>query len=187
MVDLEGGPASPGRGLLLRVLGPEAGARDLDEVGAVGEPVEGGRGQERLAEEVRPLGPIAVAGQQDRGLLIPLVDDVIEVLGPGRAQGFEAEVVEDQEIGTGVPEEALVVSAVGPAAGEVGEHLGGVDEQHVEAATTGLVGERLAEVTLAHPRGAVEQDVLVAFDELAGGEVEDLRLVELGVEAEVEA
>jgi hypothetical protein len=61
MGSLVGGPAAPGRGLLLGVLGPEAGARDLDEVGAVGEPVEGGGGQERLAKEVRPFGPIAVA------------------------------------------------------------------------------------------------------------------------------
>src|SRR6266566_3314156 len=41
--------------------------------------------------------------------------------------------------------------------------------------------------TLADPGRAVEQGVLVALDELAGGEVEDLGLVELGVEAEVEA
>src|SRR5580765_7600083 len=45
-----GGPAPPGRGLLLRVLGAEAGARDLDEVGAVGQAIEGGRGEQGLAE-----------------------------------------------------------------------------------------------------------------------------------------
>ncbi len=37
------------------------------------------------------------------------------------------------------------------------------------------------------PVGAVEQGVLVTLDEQAGAEVEDLGLVELGVEAEVEA
>ncbi len=54
-----GGPDPPGRDSLLRVLGAEAGAGDLDEVGAVGQAVERGRGEQRLAEEVRPLGAIA--------------------------------------------------------------------------------------------------------------------------------
>ena len=79
------------------------------------------------------------------------------------------------------------MGAVGPAAGEMGEHLGGGDEEDLVAAAAGLVGEGLAEVTLADPGRAVDQDVLVPLDELAGGEIEDLGLVELRVEAEVEA
>jgi hypothetical protein len=48
------------------------------------------------------------------------------------------------------------------------------------------MGQRLREMTLAHARGAVEQHVLVPLDELARGEVEELGLVQGGVEAEVE-
>jgi len=55
------------------------------------------------------------------------------------------------------------------------------------AAATGFVREGLGEVALADARRAEHQDALVARDELAGGEVEDLGLVELGIEAEVEA
>src|SRR6266851_9708493 len=187
MASLVGRPATPGGGLLLGVLGAEAGAGDLDEVGAVGEAIERGGGEEGLAEQLRPLGPIAIAGEEDRGFLIPLINDVVEVLRAGRAKAFETEVVEDEQIGAGVAETALVVGAVGPAPGEVGQHLRGVDEHDVEAAAAGFVGEGLTEVALADPGRAVEQDVLVALDELTGGEVEDLRLVELGIEAEVEA
>jgi len=77
--------------LLFGVLGAEALARDLDEVGAVGQPVERGRGKQRLAEEFRPLGPIPVAGDSvdDRRFLIALVDDVVEILGPRRAQRLD--------------------------------------------------------------------------------------------------
>src|SRR6187200_3061920 len=81
-----GGPAPPGRGLLLRVLGAEAGARDLDEVGAVSQAIKGGRGEEGLAEEVRPFSAIAVAGQDNGGFLVALIDDVIEVLGARPAE-----------------------------------------------------------------------------------------------------
>ena len=77
--------------------------------------------------------------------------------------------------------------AVGAAAGEVGEHLVGADEEDLVAPAAGFVGQGLGQVALADPRRAVHEDRLVAGDELAGGEVEELRLVELGIEAEVEA
>jgi len=99
MASLVGSPATPGRGLLLRVFGAEAGAGDFDEVSAVGEPIERGGGEEGFAEQLRPLGPIAIAGEQDRGFLIPFVDDVVEVLGAGRTERLEAEVVEDSRSG----------------------------------------------------------------------------------------
>jgi hypothetical protein len=49
------------------------------------------------------------------------------------------------------------------------------------------MGQRLRQVALAGAGLAVDQDVLVALDELAGGEVEDLGLVQLRIEGEVEA
>jgi hypothetical protein len=76
------------------VLGPEAGPRDLDEVGTVRQAVERGRGKQRLAEQVRPFGPIAVAGQDDGGLLVAFVDDVVEIFGAGPAQRLQAEIVD---------------------------------------------------------------------------------------------
>ena len=51
----------------------EAGARDLDEVGAEGGAVERGRRDQRRAEEVRSFHPIAIAGQDDGGFLRPAI------------------------------------------------------------------------------------------------------------------
>ena len=61
------------------------------------------------------------------------------------------------------------------------------DEEDLVTPATGFVGQGLGDVALADPGRAVDQDRLVPLDELAGGEVEELGLVELGVEAEVEA
>ena len=68
------------------MLGAEALAGDLDEVRAVGQAIEGGRRQQGLPEEVRPLRAVAIRGQKDRAALIAFVDDIVEILGPGRAQ-----------------------------------------------------------------------------------------------------
>src|SRR5947209_7468211 len=80
------------RELLFGVLGAETLARDLDEVGAVRQSIERSRGQQRLPEELGPLGAIAIAREQDRAAFVPLVDDVVEVLGPGHPQRLEPEV-----------------------------------------------------------------------------------------------
>jgi hypothetical protein len=64
---------APSGGLLLGVLGAEAGARDLDEVGTVGEAVEGRGGEEGLAEEVRPLSPVTVRGDSVESLVKALL------------------------------------------------------------------------------------------------------------------
>src|SRR5439155_11724091 len=55
------------------------------------------------------------------------------------------------------------------------------------AAPARLVGQRLRNVTLPDPGRAVDQDVLVALDEGARREIEELGLVQLRIEAEVEA
>lgn len=54
------------------------------------------------------------------------------------------------------------------------------------AHAAGTVTERLADVRLADAGRADQQDVLVALDEVAGREVDDLRPRDLRVEGEVE-
>jgi hypothetical protein len=51
--------------LLLGVLGPEALAGNLNKVRAVGQPIEGGGGQQRLAEELSPLRSITIAREEN--------------------------------------------------------------------------------------------------------------------------
>src|SRR3989449_378055 len=153
--------------------GPEAVAGDDDLVGVVRQAVEGGGGEERALEQVRPLGEGAVAGDDERALLVALVDDLVEVLGAGRVQGLQSEVIEDEEVAAHVGGETAFVGAVGAAAVEVRQHPRCRDEQNVEASAAGFVTERLGEVALADAGGAPGGDRLVALDETGGGEGAD--------------
>jgi hypothetical protein len=104
------------RDLLLGVLGPEALASDLDEVRPMGQPIEGGRSQQRFAEELGPLGAVAIRGQQNGAPFISLVDDVVQIFGAGGPEALEPEIVEDQQRGAGVAGQPLLMGAVGAAA-----------------------------------------------------------------------
>ena len=75
--------------MLLRLLGPVARPGDLEEVRPVGQAIQGGRGEQGFAEEVGPLGRMAVTREQDRRPFVPLVDDVVQVLGAGRPEGLQ--------------------------------------------------------------------------------------------------
>lgn len=75
-------PSASGGELFLGGLGPGALTGDLDEVGAVGQAIEGGGSQQGLAEEFGPFGSIAIRSQENRAALAAFVDDVVEILGP---------------------------------------------------------------------------------------------------------
>ena len=60
-----GAAGAAGGELLFGVFGAEALASDLDEVGPVGQPIKGGRGQQRLTEELGPLRPISIAREKN--------------------------------------------------------------------------------------------------------------------------
>lgn len=62
----------PSVGGKVRAVHPGAGEKmgNLDEVGAVSQPIERRGGEERLAEEFRPFRSIPVAGERDGPLLV---------------------------------------------------------------------------------------------------------------------
>jgi hypothetical protein len=62
-------------------MGAIAGAGDDHHLRVVGQTIQASRGQERIAEQLGPFLEGTVAGQQDAALLIPAIDDVLEVLG----------------------------------------------------------------------------------------------------------
>ena len=76
----------------LRTLSSEAASGDDDRVGPVGQAIQASRGKQRIAEQLRPLLRGTVAGEQDAAALVPLVDDVVEVLGRRRTERFEVRV-----------------------------------------------------------------------------------------------
>src|SRR3989442_3030431 len=156
--DVRGGTSSGLAQQSSSVLSAVAGAGDGDEMGAVSDPVERRRGEQRvLAERLGPLGVVAVAGYQQRTAFVAFADDLVEVLALVAAQRAQAEVIEDQQVGTQVAGESAVVRPIGAPAVEMREHLGGRREQHVLAAPALLVTERLGQVTLAGARGTDDE------------------------------
>jgi hypothetical protein len=89
-----GAAGAASRDLLLGVLGPEALASNLDEVRPMSQPIEGGRGQQRFAEELGPLGAVAIRGQTEWSPFISLVDDVVQIFGAGGPEVLEPEIGE---------------------------------------------------------------------------------------------
>ena len=164
----------------------EALAGDLDEVGVMAQPIQRRVGQEGLVEERGPLLEGAVGRDDDRAPFVPLRDDLVEILGGRRPDRRQAEVIEYEQVNSHDGRHAALVAAIGSAAVEPGQQLGCVCHQHVVAKAACLVGEGLGQVALAHASLSQQQDVLAGLDELAGGQVKDLLLVEPWVEAPVE-
>ena len=91
---------------------PVTGAVEDEAIGAMPEPVQGGGTQHFITgERIAPLAEVEVAGEQGRGALVAFGHQVVEGFVLGRAQGFEAEIVDDEERNVG---QGLKTALVGP-------------------------------------------------------------------------
>ena len=85
------------RGVSLAV----GGALDDEGVGAGGEPVDGGLGEQRVAHQGEPFGRFPVRGDDRAGSAVSVDDEFVEVVGLGRVERLEREVVEDEQVDAG--------------------------------------------------------------------------------------
>lgn len=70
-----------------------------DAVGAMAEPIQGGRAEHAVGGKgVAPLGEIQVAGEDGGGALVAFGDQLVQVFVVRRTDGFGAEVVDDEEV-----------------------------------------------------------------------------------------
>lgn len=79
----------------------EGVALDDEGVNSGGEPVDGGLGQQRVAGHGQPLTRFPVGGRDGARSAVPLHDQLVEVVGLGRVEGAEGEVVEDEDVDAG--------------------------------------------------------------------------------------
>ena len=151
------------------------------------QPIEAGRGQQRIAKEVRPFRRRPVTGDQEAAHCRARLDDIVAVGRRGIDQGFEPEVVQDESLWVQIPAQALGPGAIGPAPMEMLEPLMGVDEEPVQARPARFMRPRVGEMAVAHPGGPTEQPVACLADVVAAGQVEHLWPIDAGVEAPIEA
>jgi hypothetical protein len=119
---------------------PKAAARDHHRLGVMRQPVQPGRGEQRIAEQVWPLGWRTVTGQEDAANFVPFINHVIEIGGRRVAAWLEPEIVEHEQVRPQIHSEPLFPGAVGAATMDVLQHFVGVDEQHLKPLPTRFVG-----------------------------------------------
>ena len=83
----------------------------------VEEAIDGGGGQGLGHELVEP-GGVQVAGDGDAAFLIGGVDEAVEALGGVGADGQQADVVDDDEVGAQDPADRLGEGVVGAVAAD---------------------------------------------------------------------
>jgi len=167
----------------------KARAFDVDHDGVMHETVNDGRGDHGVAQIVAELLEIDVGGDECRSLAIAAVDDLEEeggVAGVVLFEPIEAQFVNEQKIGRGIQFELLGEALVGEAREQVGEHVSGGG---VAAAIELLAADEkkgFGQMALAGAGVASEDKPLLSGYEVQGGQLEDMGLVEAGLEVEVE-
>jgi hypothetical protein len=75
-----------------------AGIAGLDDIAVMGQAIEHGGGHLGVAEHLGPISEGEVGGDQQRGVLVELADQVEQQLAAGLAERQIAELVDDDEI-----------------------------------------------------------------------------------------
>lgn len=89
--------------------------------------------QQAVEEQVRPLSRSAVGSQQDAAPLVALVNHVIQILRSRLLEGFEAEVIQNEEFGSQVSRQMALLGTIRPSAVEVLEQFLGISKQGIHA------------------------------------------------------
>ena len=150
------------------------------------EPVEGGGAEQPVGEGVAPLAEVEVGGDDGGALFVALGDEVVEVLVLRCPQGFQTEVIDDEQRHAGEGVEASLVGVDGARGIEACQQLALGGEQHVVVGANGGMAERLCDVGLSGAARPGDEDRDLLGDEPAGRQLGDEALVDGGVEVEVE-
>lgn len=160
---------------------------DGDDFGAVEEAVEDGSGGGDVAEEFAPFIDGAVGGHDGGTDFVAAQDDFEQEFAAAGSEGFEAHVVDDEEVGFEVAGEEAGFGGAAFAGGEVAHEVEDGAVVDAVAVADGFAPEGLGKVAFADAGRADEQDVAGFGDEVAGGELMDAVARDAGIEAEVEA
>ena len=118
------------------------------------EPVEGSATEQSVGEGVAPLGEVEVGGDDGGAAFVALGDEVVEVLVLRCPQGFQTEVIDDEQRHAGKGLESSLVGVDGARGMEARQQLALGGEQHVVVgAKSGVfhtVMERLGVRVMTH-------------------------------------
>ena len=148
-----------------------AGAGEFDEASVVDDAVDDRGGEFVVGEDRPPFAELDVRGEDDAATFVAAGDDLVEETGPVEAHGRVAELVEDDQVGTGEVPEQAVEGAVAFGLAELEHELRGLPEPHAPALLDGEHAQGGGQVGLSASRLAVEHEVLRLGREIEAGQL----------------
>jgi hypothetical protein len=107
---------------------PVGVALDVDRGGVVQDPVQDGRGDDRVAEDLVPLGEAPVRGQDQRFFFVPPGDELEEQMRAVTVDGDVADLVDNQKLGLAVELQPLLDPVLRVRLGQGGDKRHGLGE-----------------------------------------------------------
>jgi hypothetical protein len=118
----------------------------------VEQPVHGGAGEEWIGEQASELVDVAVSGDHEGTLLVPLTNDFVQVERFRSDKGAQPEIVDREDVDLGEAGEASFVGSIAPSSPKLAEELLGQDELRRVPCSAGSQRERLGQEALAQSR-----------------------------------
>ena len=176
-----GFPSFLGIGRLVEavIFEPIAVTFDVDDPGVMEEPVQDGRGDDRVAEKLLPVDEALVGGQDRRALLVPVGDELEKEISLAAVDREITDLVDDDQAGR---EERLPFALGFLELADQRRHGREVD---LKAVTAGLDGQGDGQMGLPDAGRAQENDVFMLWKESQVEKLHNRFLVQMGVEAEV--
>lgn len=140
----------------------------------VKQPIEDGRGHDRVSEDRTPFSDGPVRRHQHGAALVAAADELEEQMRRIGLEGQIAELVDDQELGLGIVREPLLEPALAMGLGQLGDERRRRREQDRVAGDDGFPPDGDGQMGLADAGRAQEQDGLAIGDEAPRRDLADL-------------
>ena len=101
--------------------------------------IDGGGAEQFVGEGIAPFAKVQIAGYDRPFSFVTFGDQVVEVLVLGRAQWFQSEVIDDQQIYLGQGRYTPIIGVGGTGGVELSKLFCLCEKQHVIANTDGTV------------------------------------------------
>src|SRR6202008_2145771 len=147
-------------------------------MGVVNEAVEDGIGVCGVADEGVPFVDGDLAGEDGRAAPITFLEDLVEVTTGAGVEGFEAPIVEDEELDAGETTQDAGIAAVTAGEREFGEELGDPLIENRAVVAAGLVTEGTSKPRFADAGRPAQNQIVVRVDPFAIGELVEQGAVE---------
>ena len=130
------------------------------------------------ADQVMPAVHGNLAGDDERALVVAILDDFEQVARLIGGERLRPPIVEDEQLDARERAQEPGVAGVAVGDGEVGEEPGHAGIEDGEVFPARLVAEGAGEPTLAQAARPGDEQIAALGDPVAGGELEEQRAVE---------